>query len=102
MKGVSRQGAPTLFPAAGQTETIRIYGYELKRAKGQQEYKIKFDLFSPDENRLVAKHFAYLVIVGGEERVFHRHHFYKVTFNRNLGHPLIMELVEFESPSSEA
>ncbi len=92
------KGAPSLFPAANQNEIIRIYGYELKKAKKKKEYKIKFDLFSEEEKRLATKYFAYLAIVDSEERMFHRHHFYSVTFNDNPRHPLIEELIECDNP----
>ena len=93
--------APTLFAAAGQSEIIRVYGYELKKAKGQQEYKIKFDLFSPDENRLVGKYVAYFATADGEGRDFHRHHFYDVAFNNSPGHPLILSFKECDNPQTE-
>ena len=96
-RSVSRE-APSLFPARGQSEILRIYAYERKESRRKKEYKIKFDLFSAEENRLVGKYFAYYPIVDGIEREFHRHHFYNATFNDEPEHPLITSLEECDDP----
>ncbi len=79
--------APSLFPASGQEEVIRIYAHVLMKTKPDIEYKIKFDLYSPEDRRFMSKHVAY--IRSEKLRVFHRNHCYKATFNSNPNYPVI-------------
>lgn len=84
--------ATTIFPANGQIEIIRIYEYEILKSKKKAEYRIKFDLYSEDDKIFTDKYFAYMAT--GNGRTFHRHHSYRVRFNRNEGHPVIEEILE--------
>lgn len=93
--GRSKMGgkiATTIFPASGQTVIIRIYEYEILKSKHKEEYRIKFDLYSEEDKTFTDKFFAYMTTDGG--RHFHRHHCYRVRFNRNAGHPYILEVIE--------
>ncbi len=92
------RGAPSIFPANGQSAIIRVYGRDLKKAGSVEEYKIKFDLFSKADGRYTGKYFAYLEKNG--PRDFHLHHCYQATFNNSPGHPLILTMEEIEPPAT--
>ena len=61
------------------------------RAK-KAEYRIKFDLYSEADGNFTDKYFTYMKTEDG--RPFHRHHSYRVRFNRSEGHPVIEEILE--------
>lgn len=80
--------AATPFPAAGQTEIIRIYRIQPRKASAAWMNKLVFDVFSPATSEYVAVHYAY-----ASSRIeVHRHGSYEATFNDDTRFPCIETL----------
>ena len=82
-------GAATLFPAAGQEAVVRIYQ---SSAFANGENKIKFQQFSEALGDFFEKFVAYAQPEIGA--LLHRHHSYRVRFNRNAKYPIIEAVIE--------
>lgn len=82
-------GAATLFPAAGQRATVRIYWTGVV---GRSENKIKFQLFSDSRGDFFDKYVAYAQPELGA--LLHRHHAYTVQFNNDSKHPVLTAMLE--------
>jgi len=82
-------GAALLFPASGQQARIRIYQTS---AFSSGENKIKFQLFSEEQQDYFAKFVAYASPEVGLG--LHRQHTYNVQFNANPKYPVIEAVVE--------
>jgi len=84
------KGTATMFPASGQTMTIRVYG---SRVVGKaKENRIKFELYDEASNQYSAKHFAYAQPnVGGE---LHRQRAFRVEMNDNPKYPQVLRVLE--------
>lgn len=93
-----RGGVAVMYPAEGQEETIRIYRKGSMYHKMLTNCKIFFEIFSADENKFIAKHFAY---ASPEIQIeLHRHHGYRVKFNNSPRYPIIETILgEVETPS---
>lgn len=83
------KGASTLFPAAGQEAVIHIYR---SGVTGRDGYHVRFNLYSEQEKRFVAKHLTYTS--AGLSAELHRHHCYRVRFNSDPKHPVIEVILE--------
>lgn len=83
------KAASSLFPAVGQEAVIHIYR---SGVTGRDAYHVRFDLYSEQEKRFVAKHLAYVSLELSAE--LHRHHCCRVRFNSDPKHPVIEEIVE--------
>jgi ribosome modulation factor len=82
-------GAATLFPAAGQRATVRIYWTGVV---GRSENKIKFQLLSDSRGDFFDKFVAYAQPEIGA--LLHRHHTYCVQFNNDPKYPVITGILE--------
>lgn len=85
-----------LFPAKGQEAIIRIYEYKDRGSRAQKEYKIKFDLYTDNQNESSGKYMAYTLEDLGD---IHRGGYYKVLFNKNTNYP-IFEIIEILNKES--
>jgi ribonuclease HI len=85
-------GAITMYPAAGQKIILRVFKCEFK---DDAEWKISFDVYSPEAKQYVAKYFAYLH--HAEMDQVHRHHCYLASFNENPQYPIIEALEPMEA-----
>lgn len=83
------QGTGTRFPARGQSAVIRPYR---KNLLGDEEEKIRFDIFSEDTQSYVESCYAFAPTVLAAE--LHRQHGYRVRFNENSKYPQILEIIE--------
>jgi hypothetical protein len=86
---VKLPGAATLFPAKGQIAVISPYRSVVV---GKSENKIRFLLYSEDNQAYVDKHYAYASLEIGAK--LHRGHTYRVRFGCEPKYPIIEELLE--------
>lgn len=82
--------APTMFPAAGQTVTLRVYGARL--VGKTDESKIKFEIYGEATNQYGPKHFAYAQPEVGSE--LHQQRIFRVQMNSNPQYPQILAVLE--------
>lgn len=99
--GVARRKTPgktpaTAFPAAGQTETVRIYNVRPLKTRGVVMNRVKFDWVVGTDH--VTVHFAYVLA----SHPIHRNHYYKVTFNDDPSYPQILAMQECKQPLASA
>jgi ribonuclease HI len=87
--------ASTLFPAAGQEAVIHIYR---SGVTGRDGHHVRFDLYSEQEKRFIAKHLAYTPAELSAE--LRRHHWYRVRFNCDPKHPIIEAILADVTPPS--
>jgi ribonuclease HI len=84
-----RGGSSFSYPARGQEAIIRIYRSGMIRKTG---HKLTFDLYDESAAAFIQKYYAYSEAeIAGE---LHRQHCYRVRFNDNPKHPLILEIIE--------
>jgi ribonuclease HI len=82
-------GSASLYAARGEDEIIRIYRSGLIRKTG---HKITFDLYDEPSALYSQKCFAYTDANLASE--LSRQHCYRVSFNDDLKHPVILSIVE--------
>jgi ribonuclease HI len=82
-------GSASLYAARGKHEIIRIYRSGLIRKTG---HKITFDLYDEPSALYSQKCFAYTDAKIASE--LHRQHCYRVSFNDDPKHPVILSIVE--------
>jgi hypothetical protein len=63
-----------------------------KNLLGNDEEKVRFDVFSEDTQRYVGSCYAFAPIYLAAE--LHRQHVYRVRFNDNPRYPQLLEIVE--------
>lgn len=83
-------GSATIFPAAGQELTIRVYGSRL--VSRTEENLIKFEIYDATTEQCGAKHFAYAQPAVGAE--LHRQRVFRVQMNDNPQYPQIVRVME--------
>jgi ribonuclease HI len=82
-------GSASLYAARGKHEIIRIYRSGLIRKTG---HKITFDLYDELSAMYSQKCFAYTDVKIASE--LHRQHCYRVKFNDDPKHPVILSIIE--------
>ena len=82
-------GSASLYIAGGKAATIRIYRSGLIRKTG---HKITFDLYDEQSASYSRKCYAYTNADVASE--MHRQHCYRVSFNNDPKHPLILGILE--------
>jgi len=90
-------GSSFSYPAKGQEMTICIYRSAMIRKTG---HKLTFDLYDESSSSFVQKFHAYAE--GGVAAELHRQHCYRVRFNDDPKHPVIMEILEEVEPKTES
>lgn len=86
----TKGGVATMFPAAGQVASIRIYA---SRVVGKdKEDVIKFETYEEATQQCGAKYFAYAE--RGVAAELHRHHAYRVQMNDKPKYPQILAMLE--------
>jgi ribonuclease HI len=88
-------GSSSMYVAKGQEVTIRIYRSAMIRKTG---HKLTFDLYEESSASYVEKCHAYAEASVAAE--LHRQHCYRVRFNDNPKHPLIVEILEEVAPAT--
>ncbi|MGA6987330.1 MAG: RNase H family protein [Terriglobales bacterium] len=84
-------GVATPLVAKGQTIVIRPYAKKVM-ARAQGENRMKFDVFSEEQEAFVAKHYAFCSAELAHE--LHSHHGYRVKCNDNPKYPQIVANLE--------
>ena len=82
-------GSASLYVARGREETIRIYRSALIRKTG---HKITFDLYDEPSASYSQKCFAYTDAHVASQ--LHRQHCYRVIFDNDPKHPMILSILE--------
>lgn len=89
-RAVRKGGTTTMFPAAGHSLAIRIFGSTL--AGKTKENRIRFELYDESTGEVGAKHFAYAQPEVGAQ--LHRQHVFRVQMNDNPEYPQILRILE--------
>jgi ribonuclease HI len=86
----TKGGAATMYSAAGDVLTIRVYASRLVGKTGENH--IRFEVYDEATQQCTAKYFAYAQpTVGGE---LHRQRVFRVRMNDNPKYPQIVEVLE--------
>lgn len=85
--------APILFPARGQSITIRIYRKSLYGRNDKKVYKVTFDFYDEVVKNYTEKYVAYL---DKDCPDLKRNNCYIVTFDKNLNFPKILQAERVE------
>lgn len=86
----TKGGSATMFPAAGQTLAIRVYGS--RSVNRTDEHRIKFEIYDEVTQQCGAKHFAYAQSAIGNE--LHRQRVFRVRANDNPKYPQILVVLD--------
>jgi hypothetical protein len=84
-------GVTTRLEARGQTIVIRPFGKKIM-PRTQGENRIKFDVFSEEQQAFIAKHYAFCSPELAYE--LHSHHGYRVKCSDNPKYPQILANLE--------